>query len=68
MDIELYVRSYGMCQDSINTPQINAFHSREYPGWPWFRVHMTYAGPIKGKWILVIVDAYSKYIDAHVVS
>ena len=29
---------------------------------------MDYAGPIQGKWILVIVDAHSKYIDAHVVS
>ena len=29
---------------------------------------MIYAGPIKGKWILMIVDAYSKYIDAHVVT
>ena len=29
---------------------------------------MDYAGPIKGKWILVIVDAYSKDIDAHFVS
>ena len=35
---------------------------------PWFRVHMDYAGPIQGKWILVIVDAHSKYKDAHVVS
>ena len=29
---------------------------------------MDYAGPIQDKWILVIVDAHSKYIDAHVVS
>ena len=31
-------------------------------------MHMDYAGPIQGKWILVIVDAHSKYKDAHVVS
>ena len=29
---------------------------------------MDYAGPIQGKWILVIVDAHSKYIDAHFMS
>ena len=29
---------------------------------------MDYAGPIQGEWILVIVDAHSKYIDVHVVS
>ena len=27
-----------------------------------------YAGTIKGKWILMIVDAYNKYINAHDVS
>ena len=31
-------------------------------------VHMDYADPIQSKWILVIVDAHSKYIDAHVES
>ena len=35
---------------------------------PWFWVHMDYADPIQGKWILVIIDAHSKYIEAHVVS
>ena len=29
---------------------------------------MDYVGPIQGKWILEIVNAHSKYIDAHVVS
>ena len=49
-------------------PQASALHPWEWPGRPWFRVHMDYAGSIQGKWILVIVDAHSKYIDAHVVS
>ena len=34
-------------------------------GWP---VHIDYAGPFEGRMILIIVDAHSKYIDAHVVS
>ena len=67
-DIELCVRNCGMCQDSANMPQARALHSWEWPGRPWFRIHMDYAGPIQGKWILVIVDALSKYIDAHVSS
>ena len=67
-DIELCVRNCGMCQDSANMPQARALHPWEWPRRPWFRVHMDYAGPIQGKWILVIVDAHSKYIDEHVVS
>lgn len=31
-------------------------------------VHIDYAGLINAKWTLVTVDAYSKCIDAHVVS
>ena len=65
-DIELCVRGCSMCEDSANMPQASALHPWEWPGRLWFRVHMDYAGPIQGKWILVIVDTHS--IDAHVVS
>jgi transposase InsO family protein len=37
-------------------------------GMAWTRVHIDHAGPIQGKMILVIVDAHSKWIDAHVVA
>ena len=67
-DIELLVRNCSMCQDSENMPQASALHPCEWSGRLWFRVHMDCAGSIQGKWILVIVDAHSKYIDAHVVS
>ena len=67
-DIELCVRNCGMCQDGANIPQASALHLWEWPGRPRFRVHMDYAGPIQNKGILLIVDACSKYIDAHVVS
>ena len=67
-NIELFVRNCGMCEDSANMPQVSSLHPWEWPARPWFRVHMDYAGSVQGKWILVIVDAHSKYIDAHVVS
>ena len=60
----MYVRSCGLCQDSAHTPPASALP----PERPWFRVHIYNAGTIKGKWILVIVDAHSKYIDEHIVS
>ena len=67
-DIELFVSNCGMCQYSANMPQASALNPWEWPGRFWFKVHMDYAGPIQGKWILVIGDAHSKYIDAYVVS
>ena len=67
-DIELFVMNCGMCQDSAYMLQASALNPWESPERPWFRVHMDYAGPFQGKWILVIVDVHSKYIDEHVVS
>lgn len=40
-----------------------------FPGKPWQRLHLDYAGPIEGgHWLLIIVDSYSKWIDVHVTS
>ena len=37
---------------------------------PWSRVHIhvDFAGPLEGKMVLVIIDATSKFMDAHVMS
>ena len=43
-------------------------HPWEFPGRPWSRLHIDYAGPVQGKMILVIVDSYSKWNEAHVVT
>ena len=36
------------------------------PSHPWSRLHVDYAGPLRGKMLLVIVDAFSKWIDVHI--
>ena len=38
-----------------------------FPQRPWSRIHLDYAGPTEGKMILVVVNAYSKWIDTAVV-
>jgi len=43
-------------------------HPWEWPQRPWSRVHVDHAGPFCGKMFLIIVDAYSKWIEAQVVS
>ena len=43
-------------------------HPWEWPGTPWYRLHTDYAGPFEGRMILIIIDAYSKFIDAHVIT
>ncbi|XP_072161434.1 uncharacterized protein K02A2.6 [Bemisia tabaci] len=38
-------------------------HPWEYPTAPWERIHIDYAGPICGKYLLIVVDAYSKWLQ-----
>ena len=40
----------------------------EWPEKPWTRLHIDHAGPVLGKMLLVIVDAHSKWIEAHIVA
>ena len=42
-------------------------HAWEWPERPWTRIHVDHAGPIQGKNILIVVNAHSKWIEAHVV-
>ena len=67
-EIEQHVRNCEVCQTQQNSPPPAPLHPWEWPGQPWHRIHIDYAGPFEGKFILVIVDAHSKYIDAHVMS
>ena len=41
-------------------------HPWEWPGKPWSRIHIDYAGPFQGRMFLVIVDSHSKWLEDHV--
>ena len=43
-------------------------HPWEWPIRPWSRIHIDHAGPFIGKIFFVLVDAHSKWMDAHIVS
>ena len=60
------VRAGQVCQQQRNAPHTAQLHPWEWPGQPWHRIHVDYA--MDGKMVLVIVDAHSKYIDAHIVN
>ncbi|XP_065190696.1 uncharacterized protein K02A2.6-like [Sycon ciliatum] len=66
-EIELKVRSCEPCQATQKSPALQPLHPWEWPGKPWTRLHIDYAGPVEGKMLLVIVDSHSKYIDVHAV-
>ena len=64
-DIEKEVKNCQQCQLHHATPAAAPLHPWEWPGHPWTRLHIDYAGPFKGEMFLVVVDAYSKWLEVH---
>ena len=60
------VKECNMCQQRHKSPSASPLHHCEWPQEPWSRVHIDYAGPIRDKMLLIIVDAHSKWIDVHI--
>ena len=67
-EIEMRVKGCNICQIYNKQPPVSPLHPWEWPGHTWHRIHIDYASPFEGRMILSIVDAHSKYIDAHIVS
>ena len=62
-DLEEKVRRCVDCQVNQKSPAKAPLHPWEWPERPWSRLHVDYAGPFLGKMFLVIVDAYSKWLE-----
>ena len=68
-DLENAVHSCSPCQQSQDKPARLPLHHWPTPDRPWSTLHADYLGPLKdGKMILVLIDAYTKYIDAFICS
>lgn len=62
------VRDCQSCQERRPSPAKAPLHPWEWPSRRWSRIHIDHAGPYLGKLYLIVVDAHSKWIDAHVVA
>ena len=67
-DIESMVRQCGNCQQNQALPAKEPLHPWSWPNRPWSRLHIDYAGPFMGKMFLIVVDAYSKWLEVIPVS
>ena len=68
-DIVELVKNCGKChgnEQNQKQPPEAPLHPWEWPGQPWSRLHVDYAGPFQGEMFLVLVDAYSKWLEVHV--
>ena len=65
-ELENAVKSCPQCQQHQKAPAEGPLHPREWPGQPWSRLHIDYAGPYKGHMYLVVMDAHSKWMDVYI--
>ncbi|KRY35447.1 Uncharacterized protein T01_5966 [Trichinella spiralis] len=65
-EIENLVRTCELCQQSRASPPHAPVHKWESPRIPWSRIHVELAGPIYGKNFLIVVDAFSKWLEVRV--
>ena len=55
--IEESVRHCTECQLNQATPSVAPLHPWSWPTRPWARLHLDFAGPVKGKMFLILIDA-----------
>ena len=62
-DLEELVRCCPKCLENRKAPPKAELHPWEWPSHPWHRIHVDYAGPVQGKHFLIVVDAFSKWVE-----
>ena len=62
-EIENRVKQCNECQLQSAVPATAPLHPWEWPTQPWSRIHIDYAGPFLNQMFLIIVDAYSKWLE-----
>ena len=61
------MRGCSHCQENATSPPSVALHPWEFPNKPWSRLHIDYAGPLRGHMFLVVIDAYSRWLEVALV-
>ena len=63
VDIKKLVRECNACRSVRNAPSKAFLQPWAWPEGPWKRIHIDFAGPFQNSMFLVIVDAYSKWLE-----
>ncbi|XP_070614630.1 FK506-binding protein 15 isoform X1 [Erythrolamprus reginae] len=62
-DIESWVSKCDPCQESRPNPPKTTPAEWEQPAGPWSRIHIDFAGPVGSQYFLIVVDAFSKWLE-----
>lgn len=63
MDVEKTCKQCDRCQLEQRMPRLVPLHPWEFPGDVWKRLHIDFAGPFMGHMFMIVVDAYSKWLE-----
>ncbi|CAL9686186.1 unnamed protein product [Knipowitschia caucasica] len=63
MDVEKTCKQCDRCQLEQRMPRPVPLHPWEFPGEVWKRLHIDFAGPFIGHMFMIVVDAYSKWLE-----
>ena len=63
-EIEKLAKLCKHCQENRANPPSAPLHPWLWPSRPWERIHVDFAGPVRGRQFLILVDAHSKWADA----
>lgn len=66
--IEEITKKCLTCAANQSNPASAPSHPWETPTDPWKRIHMDFAGPFLSKMFLIVVDAYSKWLEVAVMN
>ena len=64
-DIEAKVKSCEVCQLHRAALAPAPLHPWEWPEKPWPCIHIDHAGPFMGQLFLIVIDAYSKWMEVY---
>lgn len=62
-DIEQMCKACEPCQLEQGMARQVPLHPWEFPGQSWKRLHLDFAGPFLGHTCMIVVDAYSKWLE-----
>ena len=62
-ELESITSQCSACLTQQLPPKRADLHPWEWPRFPWHRLHVDYAGPVKGKYFFILVDAHSKWVE-----
>lgn len=61
-DIENVTKSCEKCLECSENPPKAILHSWPWPEGPAQRIHLDFLGPVEGKYYIIIIDAFSKWV------